>query len=153
MWEWKTWRIFFSFTYFYNASKVDGRGLPVCIAFHKFYFVEPLQRLNSIFDDLATPTIHAYWYTFYDWSLFLVGWFTQRGDIPLIMARNKILDFELESKSDSVIWRVGYCFNQDEWIQSFSRVKKFMHFEKTLLYKSTKVLCTKVIFTPKKPCL
>ena len=23
----------------------------------------------------------------------------------------------------------GYCFNQEEWIQSFGRVKKFMHFD------------------------
>ena len=34
-----------------------------------------------------------------------------------------------ESKSDSVIWREGYCFNQEEWIQSFGRVKKFMPFD------------------------
>ena len=23
----------------------------------------------------------------------------------------------------------GYCYNQEEWIQSFGRVKKFMHFD------------------------
>ena len=27
------------------------------------------------------------------------------------------------------MWREGYWFNQEEWIQSFSRVKKFMHFD------------------------
>ena len=28
-----------------------------------------------------------------------------------------------------LIWREGYCFNQEEWIQSFGRVKKFMPFD------------------------
>ena len=79
------------------------------------------ERRTFIFEqeDLISVTGASSWW----------GYFAQWGGTPLIMAGIKIWDWVFKSKSDSVMWRERYWFNQEEWIQSFSRVKKFMHFD------------------------